>query len=345
MKPKVIKMKKDIRYLAKLAGVSVSTASRAINNSPGASKETIEKINKLAKKIGYLPNSVAKSLRSKKTNTIGVILNDIQNPFFSDILWAINEKLADSNYNTIISYSNWDLELERKNILNLLSLKVDGIIINPIDEKGENINLVLESGIETVFLDSYSIYDSISHTYCDHKRAAFLGADYLLQCGHKDILLISAIPSSSIFSRLYIDGYKQALRNYKIRFKKDLILQLNDATAENLIKIFKETITNNEKIFTSILINSDYLAMFVYIAIRELGLNIPKDLSIVGYDDITICSALSPPLTTIRQERKQIGYTSVRILLDNIKPRKRKIVEKVIIQPQLIIRESVRKIL
>lgn len=333
----------DIKYLAELAGVSISTVSRVLNRSPGASEKTIKKVSELAKKAGYYPDSIAKGLRLKKTYTIGVIFNDIQNPFYSDILWSINEKLHQVNYSMLVSYSNWDADREKENIMNFLSQKVDGIIMTPCRETSSNLQILVDKEIETVFVDSFSNYKNISYSCSNHKRASYLGTEHLIKYGHKDILLVSAMPLTS-FSRLFIKGYKQALSDYKIKLNKDLIIPLNNMTIENCCDTFKAIISNKEITFTGIMITSDFLAMCLYMILNELDFKIPQDYSIIGYDDIIIASALYPPLTTIHQSRKEIGYTAVRILLNNIENKKNRIVQKAVIEPYLIERDSVKKI-
>ena len=335
--------KANIKYLAKLAGVSISTVSRALNRSPEASEKTIARINELAKRVGYYPDSIAKGLRINKTHTIGVIFNDIQDPFFSDILWTINEELYQFGYSTIICYSNWQVNRERANIINLLSKKVDGIIMTPIEEDSKNIDLLINNNIETVFVDSFSKHTTISYACSNHAKAAYLGTEYLLKCGHKDILLVCAIPASS-FSKLFIKGYKKALNNYKIKIRNDLIFNLDSISHEYCYNIFKDIISKNKNKFTGVMITSDFIAICFYKATNDLGLKIPQNYSIVGYDDIIISSALSPPLTTVSQSRKEIGYNAVQILINNIENKKNKIFKKVIIEPLLVERNSVKKI-
>jgi LacI family transcriptional regulator len=335
--------KVNIKYIAKIANVSPMTVSRALRKTPGVSKKTIEKINNLAKKLNYYPDFVAKNLRLNKTNTIGVILNDVKNPFYSDVLWAINEKLHESNYSTLVSFSNWDINLERDIISNLISKKVDGIIMSPISEKDDNLKLLLNRNIEIVFVDSYSNCKDISYSSTDHKKAAYIGTDYLIRCGHKDILLISVMPLAS-FSKQFLEGYENALRDNNIKKNGGHIIQLPNTSFDYCYNLLKELIKKTPNFFTGIMFISDFLAISFYKVANELGLKIPDDYSIVGFDNIDITSALNPPLTTINQPRKEIGYEAVRILLKNINNPKSRVIEKVISEPYLIKRDSVKKL-
>jgi len=335
--------KVNIEYIAKVANVSPMTVSRALRKVPGVSKKNIEKINTLAKKLNYSPDFVAKNLRLSRTNTIGVIFNDVKNPFYSDVLWAISEKLHESNYSMLVSFSNWDINLERDNISNLISKRVDGIIMSPVSEKDDNLKLLLNRNIETVFVDSVSTYEGISYASTDHKKAAYLGTDYLIKCGHKDILLISVMPLAS-FSKQFLEGYKEALKDNNIKKNENLIFQLPNTSFDNCYKLLKGLIKKKTLFFTGIMFISDFLAISFYKVANKLGLKIPDDYSIVGFDNIDITLALNPPLTTINQLRKEIGYEAVRILLNNINNPENKVFEKVIEKPYLIIRDSVKKL-
>ena len=335
--------KVNIKYIAKIANVSPMTVSRALRKVSGVSKKNIKKINNLATKLNYYPNFVAKNLRLNKTNTIGVIFNDIKNPFYSDVLWAINEKLHEFNYSTLVSFSNWDINLEREKISNLISKKVDGIIMSPVSEKDDNLKLLLNKNIEVVFVDSDSDYEGVSYSSTNHKKAAYIGTDYLIKCGHKDILLISVMPLAS-FSKQFLEGYKEALRDNNIKKNENLIFQLPNTSFDDCYKLLKELIKKKTLFFTGIMFISDYLAISFYKVANELGFKIPDDYSIVGFDNLDISSALNPPLTTINQSRNEIGYEAVKILLNNINNPKNRVFEKVIKKPYLIIRDSVKKL-
>ena len=334
----------SIKDIAKLANVSISTVSRAINKDPGASEKTIIKINKLAEELGYYPNSIAKSLQSKRSNTIGLIINDIQNPFFSDIVWTINEELYKADYKTIICYSNWDANRERENIIKLISSKVDGVIMTPFEENSKNIKLLIDNKIETVFVDSISKYSNISFSCCNHKKAVYLGITHLIKNGHKDILLFLPSPKTS-FSYLFLEGYKQALSDYNIEFNKDLVLEFNILKREDYYIFFKDTFKKVKIKFTGIMIPSDFMAIYLYRALKDLDLKIPKDYSVVSYDNIDIiASILTPPLTTIEQPIKEIAYNAVRILLNKLTNENYKKVRRIITSPYLIERSSVKKL-
>lgn len=337
----------DIKYIAKVAGVSPSTVSRALRKDTTASPKTIEKITSIAKELNYYPDSLAKGLREKKTQTIGIILNDLNNPFYTEILSTIGEILNEKNYSMIVNYSNWDFDREKKNIITLLSKRVDGIIISPVDDKSKNIDILFDNDIETVLIDCYPYFKNVSYVYTEHGKGAVLATEYLIKNGHKDILLFTG-PYKYSLAKQFLNGYLQTLKKHHIKVKEELIVQSNDLSIDGGYKTFKKILTENsirKNInFTAVITISDLLAIGIYKVANELGFDIPGNYSIIGYDNIKVTSALRPPLTTIHQPRRRIGVNSTRILLNNISNENKKIIEKVAFDPYIVIRGSVRKI-
>ena len=332
----------NIKIIAKKAGVSLSTVSRALRDHPETSKRTAKRIKRIAKKLNYYPNIAAKSLRINKSNTIGVIFNDMNNPFYNDVLLAIYDKLDELNYSIIIAYSNWSSASERKNIISLLSRKVDGIIMTPIDEELKNRDLILRENIKTVFVDVCPIGEDVCYSGSNHQKALYIATEYLIKNGHHEIIFYSALPLYS-YTKQFIAGYYEALKAYDIPIKEELIITLESMRFEDSYNEFKKII-KNKKNFTAVVTIGDIFAISIYKATYELGLSIPNDFSIASYDNIEFVSALKPPLTTVNQSRKAIGENAVRILLNSIRNKKEKANEKFISSPSLVIRKSVKKI-
>jgi LacI family transcriptional regulator len=338
--------KVTIKQIAKLAGVSVATVSRAMRKDPATSSKTTQKILHIARKLNYYPNLLAKGLRQNKTRIIGIIFNDLNNPFYTEILSEIGEILNEKNYSMDISYSHYDFERERKNIISLLSRRVDGIIMSPIDDQSKNIELLSENNVETVLIDSYPYFNEKSYVYTNHRRGVELASEYLIQHGHRDILLFIG-PQEKSMTDHFVKGYIETLKKHKLKVKQELIIQSSELSIDSGYEKFKELLTENIEgkniTFTGIITISDLLAIGIYKLSKELGFNIPGNYSIVGYDNIEVTSVLSPPLTTIHQPRKRIGKESVNILLNNIENEKRAI-KKTVFEPHIVIRGSVRSI-
>ncbi len=343
---KLNESKVTIKHIAKVAGVSVSTVSRALRNDPAASSKTIDRILEIAEKLNYYPDSLAKSLRQKRTNTIGIIFNDLNNPFYTEILSEIGEILYSNKYSLFICYSHWNFEREKQNILSLLSKRVDGVIISPIDDKSDNVKLLFKNNVETVLIDCYPFFKSCSYVYTEHGKGAEIATEYLIKNGHKDILLFTG-PYESFLANHFLSGYINTLNKHQIKIKDELIVRCKELSIESGYETFKSLLTKNNTgkfvDFTGIITISDLLAVGIYKVANELGFNIPGNYSIIGYDDIELTSALSPPLTTMHQPRKRIGRESLNILLHNIEKEEKKI-RKIGFDPHIVVRGSVRKL-
>ncbi len=339
--------KVTLKYIAKVAGVAPSTVSRALSNDPRTSPDTIDRIQKLASELNYYPDSLARGLREKKTNTIGIILNDLNNPFYTEVLSSIGEALNENDYSMIVSYSNYDDVKEKRNILSMLSKRVDGIIISPIDDKSENIKFLIENNINAVIIDCLPRFENISYVYTDHGKGAELATEFLIKNGHKDILLFIG-PYDTSLAGQYADSFFSTLKKHGIRAKENLILRSQELSMDGGYIAFKDLLTKNyqniNRDFTGIVTVSDLLALGVYSVANEFHFSIPINYSIIGYDNIKVTSALTPPLTTIHQPRRRIGVQSARILIENIENKNKKVIEKLAFEPNLVIRGSVRKI-
>jgi LacI family transcriptional regulator len=333
-----------IKHIAEIAGVSFSTVAKALRDDPVININTRRKIIKIAEDINYYPNLLAKGLKNKKTKTIGIILNDLKNPFYSEIYKVIEDILNERDYTMLLCDSNYDQNLERKNIITMLSKGVDGIIISPVNEASKNISLILESDLKAIFIDSLPEFPDINYVYVNHEKAAFLAAEHLIQKGHRDIVLLNG-PDGLSSSQHFLRGYIQALSHYKIKPMDNLIL-FSEISIDSGVTAFKklyEKRKSGEINFSSIMTLSDLLAIGIYEAARQLKLNIPDDISVIGYDDIFATKYINPPLTTVNQPNNRTGSISINILLDMINGNSGDH-KKIIIDPIFIERESVKNI-
>lgn len=333
----------NIKYIAKVSGFSPSTVSRALRGDSAANKKTADKILKISKELKYYPNLLAKGLRDKKTKTIGIILNDLKNPYYYETIKVIEDKLNTLGYTMILCDSNYDLGLEKKNIITMLSNSVDGIIVSPVNIKSENIALIRENELKAVFIDHAPEYENINYVHVKHEQAAFLATEYLIKKGHKEILLLNG-PFQLSVSKDFLKGYMQALTNNGINIKRSLI-KYSGLSIEKGNETIKKTYdyVNKSFNFTSVVCLSDMLAIGVYEASREIGFKIPRDLSVVGYDNIFMTAYLAPPLTTIHAPKIRIGELSIKILLDQIEENDIEY-HKIILDIRLVERESVKDI-
>jgi LacI family transcriptional regulator len=342
-----IKRKVTIKQVADLAGVSPATVSRALRNNGGTRGGTREKVLKVAAQLNYSPNSLAKGLRQTRTRTIGIIFNDLNNPFYTETLDEISNELNNRGFSIIICPSNYDSECESKNIRSLISRRVEGVIMSPIDERSANLALLSEHEVETVLIDCFPYFDDKNYVYTDHRKGFTLSIEYLLNSGHKDILFMMSRQDSSLDEHL-LDVYMKALERYRIPFRKELIIYADKLSIESGYRTFKKLLTEDVEgkflNFTGIVAMNDLLALGIYKVANELGIGIPGTYSVIGYDNIEISGVVSPPLTTIHQSRRRIGKESVRILLENIEERPKE-KKRTCFEPYIVVRGSVRHLM
>ncbi|MFA7371659.1 MAG: LacI family DNA-binding transcriptional regulator [Sphaerochaetaceae bacterium] len=334
-----------IKELAEKAGVSFSTVAKALNNNETINIETRRRIQSLAKKYNYRPNILAKGLRNRHTQTIGVILNDLQSPFYSEIYKAIGDILYKNGYTMYLADSKYDETTERKNILTMIGLGVEGLIISAVNERSNNLELLLMEDVKTVFIDNRPLWDDISCVYVDHTVASYLATKYLITHGHKKILLLNG-PVNLPSSRRFYQGYLDALKEATLPVNPSLTIYDSLGLLET-VSLMNKIWRGNHRVglndFTAIITLSDLSAIGIYEAALNNNFSIPRDYSVVGYDNIFGTEYLSPPLTTIHQPKEQTGSLAVTMLLNSILSKAEDNFQ-IILNPTLIERQSVLKI-
>ena len=305
----------NIKEIAKIVGVSKTTISRVLNNSESVAEETRKKVLFTIEQSGYYPNYIARSLKVKKTKTIGVLVPDIGNPFYFEVIRGIEKVMYKKDFNIMLCNSDYDNEKELRYIFLLASKKVDGIIAAPCSENSLGIKNLLKWKIPFVLLDIPQIDFNANGVYIDHSNCSYIAADYLIKNGHTDIILIDAKRIKDAKSK-FTEGYARALKEHNISLKEENILQIYP-DINNGYSAIKKLIKSKRK-FSAIIAINDLISIGAYRAANVMGLRIPKDISVIGNDDIPLAKFLTPPLTTIHQPKLLLGYKSAELLLDYI---------------------------
>lgn len=322
--------------LAKAAKVSTSTLSRALNDKPDINPKTKNKILAVAKELGYTPNAVAKSLRLKKTGTLGVVIADISNPFFAAVIKGVEDTARRKGYNIILCNTDEKYETEKDAIQLLLTKRVDALLIAPAQIKDQDIVELKKRKIPFVLFGRHFEHLETDYVVSNNVQGAFLATDHLIKKGHKKILFINGpLHLSSAKERLL--GYKQALLKKGIEFNYALLKQ-RAVRMEDGYRIMKKVLSS-ELEFTAVFTYSDFVALGVVRALREAGLRIPEDIAVVGYDDIDFISALEVPLTTVHVPKYRLGSKATQLVDKKIKGEVKK-PQKLILDTQLIVRKS-----
>lgn len=330
----------NIKEIAKLAGVSKTTVSRVLNKNSLVAEGTRKKVMDIIERMDYLPNYLARSLRIRETKTIGVIVPDIGNPFYFEVLRGIEKVLYKKDFNIMLCNSDYDEEKEFRYISLLASKKVDGIIVAPCSERSNGIKNILTWNIPFVVFDIPQTNLNTNSILVDHSQCSYIATKYLIESGHKDIAIIDAFRPPKTRSK-FILGYLKALNEYTIPVKSELIR----AASPDIVggyNIVKKIIT--EKIsFTGIITICDLVAVGVYKAANKFDLKIPDDISVIGNDDIPLAKYLNPPLTTIRQPKYLLGFKSAKLLLSQIQNKNHNDIKVIKLDVKLIERCSVKR--
>lgn len=329
-----------IKEIAKLANVSPATVSKALNKRKDVSEATRQKILQIAESHDFFPSSLGRNLKNQKTENIGVVVyRESQplsgNPFYSRVLEGIEVELAINNYNMILHL----LTTENGSALPkmLRERQVDGVILTCVVRSDFNDRLK-SLGIPIVLIDPQVSVSDLSQVIIDNEYGAFEAVQHLINSGHKRIGFISGDLSRSSFSQRF-DGYKKALKFYDIPFDKALVQAGGlEKGYEHVAKLLR--LQNRP---TAIFSANDINAIYGYKAIADSGLSIPNDVSLIGFDDIELTKFASPPLTTVRVYKEEMGSIAVRMLLQSINDNVDKPITT-LVPTKLVTRESVANI-
>ena len=322
--------------IAKETGFSISTVSRVLSNSNYPVSESIrEKVLRAAETLGYEPNIAARSLRTDRTNTIGIIVDDLLSPFTPPIVRGIQDYLNEHGFLSLIVNSDWDPDQEQAAIKTLLSRPVDGIIF--VEYSHQTTSDVLErSHKPRVFVHRLFGSPIKNSVVPDDYYGASLATEHLIQLGHQRIAYING-PENWHTCRARLSGYQDTLAKHKVGFDAALVqpgdweIESGYAAARNVLRLTTQP--------TAIFAANDAMALGAIYAIQDAGLNVPKDIAVVGYDNRNFTKTVRPRITTVSMPVIEMGGVAAELLLRQI-AEGRKEEEEIKVKGQLIIRET-----
>jgi LacI family transcriptional regulator len=325
-----------IREVAESAGVSYATVSHVINNTRLVSQETRERVLTAMTALNYRPNALARSLRQGKTNTIGLVLPDSANPFFAEISRSIEDEAFKKGYSVFLCNTELDTERELFYVDVLSKKQVDGIIFVAAGDQADSLDLLLQRNMPVVMIDRNVPNVEVDAVLTDNQLGGYLATRHLLDLGHKRIACIAG-PSSITPSAERFIGYRKALEEAGLLFDENLVIR-GDYHAQSGMEITHSILKMNPRP-TAIFALNDLMALGALRAAAEAGYSVPKDLAVIGYDDLEIARFTNPPLTTIAQPKKEVGVQAINLLVDRIS-RKSGPPSRLLLAPELIIRRS-----
>lgn len=331
-----------LKDVAEAVGYSVNTVSRALREKDDIAKETREYIKQVAIELGYISNAAATSLRLGYTNTIAVILGDISNPHFAIIMKEVEDRAAKLGYTSFLLSTNEDEEQESRAIQSAVNKNVDGIIICPTQKSEKNIAYLKSTGVPFVLIGRRYHQITTDYVVCDDELGGYQATKFLLENGHRDILILTG-PSYISSAQERLTGYCKALKEYGVPVRDDLILE-TAVTSGNNSTILSGLAQKGVR-YSAIFAFSDLLAWEAWSYLEQIGKHVPEDCSLVGFDYIQSRIPLPIQLCTISSHKFKMSVAAVDLLIERMKKKNEASEGKaVVIATELIQGNTVMKI-
>jgi len=294
----------NIRDVAERAQVSTATVSRVVSGIDVVKPATAARVRKAIEELGYVPNSSARTLSMGRSNLFGVVISDITNPFFPELIHTFNELAVQHKYRAIFANTNYSPERMESSIQGLLEQKVEGIAIMTSEMGPHLIRMIADRGIPMVFLDQPVSQKNLSNIVVDYKSGVEQALDHIITLGHRRIAYIGG-PQNLRSAAWRQKFFMEALREKGIALDEHYLATGNHRVDGGSAAMQK--ILQHQPAPTAVITSNDLTAIGAIAAIYEAGLQVPRDISVVGFDDIEISSAFNPPLTTVRLSRAEIA--------------------------------------
>lgn len=333
--------KVSIVDIARKAGVSITTVSRVLNGKGEQfriSEKSQIKIRETARKLNYVPNQFAASLKSGKSNTIALIIPSLSNPFFADIASEINSEVRNRGYVTIIGDSDENVDIENDELRQMESRNIEGLIFVPCTQNWASIKKMHDQGRPIVCIDRYFEGADIPYVSTDNYDGAYMATKHLLEHGHVRIACIQGV-QESVPNKLRIQGYKDAMI---AAGHSEYLIGGDEFSIQNGYKETRLLLQSQQKP-TAIFTLSNTIAMGCMKALREEGLEIPDDMSLITFDDHPYLDYLATPLTCVTQPTREICRLAVKHLFFMLANKEIKS-KQVLLKPELKYRKSVKRI-
>jgi DNA-binding LacI/PurR family transcriptional regulator len=302
-----------IKDVAELAGVSTATVSHVINKTRFVGEETRQKVLAAIESIGYTPNMHARSLASGSSRTLGLIISDIANPFFPDLVKSIQQAALGPGYEVILANTDYESDHDVPCVQRLLEARVKGIMVMTTERDNSSIQRLVRSGVATVFLDVGKVGPHVSNIRVDYEIGIYHAVQHLLEHGHRRIAFIGG-PERFLSAELRHNAFVKAMKKHVPSQQTDATFCQGDFKLESGQQAVRALLAL-EHPPTAFVAANDLMAMGALGELKRAGLHVPADVSVIGCDDIWLAAASDPPLTTISIPRAQIGRAAVEAVL------------------------------
>jgi len=327
-----------IYQVAERAGVSLSTVSRVLNGKASVNKVLKERVEKAVKELNYRPNSVARSLANNRTDSVGVLVPELNAPFFGDLMQAVESTLRAADKHVIISVGRNCLETEKDAVEFLISRNCDALIMHAEALSDEYLLELNQSKLPVALVNRQVEGLPEACTSLDNEKGGYLATRHLLELGHKDIAYISG-PTDKCDASLRLEGHKRALSEAGLPINPQLIF--NGDYSEEDGKIGLLELMARDVPFTALVCANDWMASGAISCARDLGMSLPHDLSVVGFDDVVFAHHVFPRLTTVSNPIAEMAEMSAKYILNKVYGQANNV--QLYFEPSLVVRESTVK--
>ncbi len=326
----------NIQEVARRAQVSTATVSRTINGSDKVKANTAERVRRAIEALNYFPNTNARALGSGRSRLYGLIISDITNPFFPELVKSFEDTAVLHGLEVIVSNTSYKADRAELCVQRMLERKVDGVAIMTSELEPQLLERLKSNGIPLVFLDTGTVGEDTSNVLVNYSKGIDEAVDHLVSLGHERIGFISG-PMTLPSARTRREAFLESLRRAGISLRKELIVEGNHRIDGG--RMAMEELLQLTSLPTAILASNDLTAIGAIGSIHQHGLRVPQDVSVIGFDDIEISAALYPPLTTVRLSRSHIADRAFHALFSaNREPGSRG--AEYIVQPELVVRDT-----
>lgn len=311
-------MNPTIKDVAKHANVSIATVSRIVNGLPGYSEETKKKVQQSIEALGYQPNAIARGLINKRTQTIGVLFPEVSGMLSSEVLEGVENAAHDGGFSVIVCNTTSSGKRTVKYLRLLQEKRVDGIIFASEDVKEEYYKIFEEMQVPVVLVSTASTHYNLPFVRVNDYEGAYKATEYLIQRGHKQIGMIGGSHHDPIAGVPRMQGFQEALQKHGLPFSENHVTTNEGYRFQNgkeSLPLLLKKLPNMTALFAA----SDEMAIGAMSAAHQLGIKVPEELSIIGYDNLKIAEMCYPALTTVSQPLKDMGQTAGEILVNLIK--------------------------
>ena len=334
--------KTNINDIASKTGLSISTVSRVLNGKAEQfriGKKSQQKINEAAKEMNYVPNQIAANFRAGKSNTVALIIPSLSNPFFAELTSNINAEIRKYGYTTMIGDSDENIETEKMELQQMISMNVDGLIIAPCDDQPEHVKQFYDHGLPVVCIDRYFENLEIPFVSTDNYEGAYNATKHLIDNGHSTITCIQGVRYSTP-NKLRVKGFKDAMEEAEL----DQYIVIGDDFSLQNGYLETRLLLHQKKMPTAIFALSNTIALGCMKALKEMNFRIPEDISLITFDDHPYLEYLETPLSCVAQPVNDISKIAVRFLFSQINQESSKN-RQILLKPQLKLKNSVKRVL